>query len=212
MAETTKINDVEEIEVSIEGACRLLGALGADLDDLKTDEAFRDFLELHRPAPEALPWDLRDMHAITAMQAHLTSCYDKFWAGSEVRDKTSKQAYRWADAMLSAKGTVTIPVLERLLTDADKDKGLAQNEATSMLNKYGAACKLKSEAVEALKGLVEVIEAAGLINLSNGVQLGPTVWFVKASDAIAYGKGVIAEAEAAVAQAETAPNPEATHA
>lgn len=32
--------------------------------------------------------------------------------------------------------------------------------------------------------LVEVINMAGLINLSNGVQLGQTSWYVKASDAM----------------------------
>ena len=37
---------------------------------------------------------------------------------------------------------------------------------------------------EAAMGLVRVIDAAGLYNLSTGVQLGPTVWFVKASDAM----------------------------
>jgi hypothetical protein len=35
----------------------------------------------------------------------------------------------------------------------------------------------------ALRRLVNVIDAAGLLNLANGVQLGPTVWYVKASDA-----------------------------
>lgn len=37
----------------------------------------------------------------------------------------------------------------------------------------------------ALRGLVGVIEAAGLENLTRGVQLGQTVWYVKASDAMA---------------------------
>lgn len=37
----------------------------------------------------------------------------------------------------------------------------------------------------ALRGLVSVIEAAGLEHLSRGVQLGQTVWYVKASDAMA---------------------------
>lgn len=38
--------------------------------------------------------------------------------------------------------------------------------------------------VEALKELVVVIDAAGLRNLTTGVQLGPTVWYVKANDAM----------------------------
>ena len=37
----------------------------------------------------------------------------------------------------------------------------------------------------ALRGLVGVIEAAGLDKLARGVELGQTVWFVKASDAMA---------------------------
>lgn len=37
----------------------------------------------------------------------------------------------------------------------------------------------------AVRGLVSVIEAAGLENLSRGVQLGQTVWYVKATDAMA---------------------------
>ncbi len=48
----------------------------------------------------------------------------------------------------------------------------------------------------ALTHLVKVIEAAGLLNLSNGVQLGPTVWYVKACDAIDYARRAIAKAEA----------------
>lgn len=37
---------------------------------------------------------------------------------------------------------------------------------------------------EALSALVDVVEAAGLHNLVNGVQLGRVVWYVKASDAM----------------------------
>lgn len=46
---------------------------------------------------------------------------------------------------------------------------------------------------EALLRLVEVIDAAGLNNLSNGVQLGQTSWFVKASDRVEYARSVLAE-------------------
>lgn len=44
---------------------------------------------------------------------------------------------------------------------------------------------------EALRDLVEIIDKAGLHNLSRGVELGPTVWFVKASDRVAYARHVI---------------------
>ncbi len=54
----------------------------------------------------------------------------------------------------------------------------------------------------ALEGLISVIEATGLDNLSRGVQLGPTVWYVKASDALRIAKQVIAPPSA------PAPTPE----
>jgi hypothetical protein len=43
----------------------------------------------------------------------------------------------------------------------------------------------------ALSHLVEVIDAAGLLNLSNGVQLGPTVWYVKASEAMDIARAAL---------------------
>lgn len=48
----------------------------------------------------------------------------------------------------------------------------------------------------ALKGLVGIIDSAGLQNLTNGVELGPTVWFVKASEAMEFARDAIAKAEA----------------
>lgn len=45
---------------------------------------------------------------------------------------------------------------------------------------------------DALDELVCVLNAAGLINLMRGVQLGPTVWFVKASDALSAAEDVLA--------------------
>jgi hypothetical protein len=47
----------------------------------------------------------------------------------------------------------------------------------------------------ALRGLVAIIDKAGLLSLSNGVQLGQTAWYVKASDAIEYARAAIAKAE-----------------
>lgn len=46
----------------------------------------------------------------------------------------------------------------------------------------------------ALRGLVEIIDAAGLANLSIGVQLGPTSWYVKANDRLERARAVIAQA------------------
>lgn len=53
------------------------------------------------------------------------------------------------------------------------------------------------ELVEALNDLVVVIKAAGLANLSNGVQLGQTAWFVKASDAMTSAKSALTRATGA---------------
>ena len=43
-------------------------------------------------------------------------------------------------------------------------------------------------AIDALHALIRVIEAAGLNNLANGVQLGQVSWLVKANDAMAEGR------------------------
>ena len=47
--------------------------------------------------------------------------------------------------------------------------------------------------IEALEGLVTVIDAAGLYNLSTGVQLGGTVWYVKATDALDEARALLAQ-------------------
>jgi hypothetical protein len=54
---------------------------------------------------------------------------------------------------------------------------------------------LAPELREALKDLVEIIDRAGLLNLSNGVQLGATSWYAKASDCHDYAVRVLAKAE-----------------
>lgn len=41
---------------------------------------------------------------------------------------------------------------------------------------------------EALADLLKLIDAAGLLNLSNGVQLGQTAWYVKMTDATNYAR------------------------
>lgn len=51
------------------------------------------------------------------------------------------------------------------------------------------------ELLWALKETWRVLHAAGLLHLSNGVQLGQTVWFVKASDAQHLSELAIAKAE-----------------
>jgi hypothetical protein len=50
------------------------------------------------------------------------------------------------------------------------------------------------ELLDALSELVWIIDRAGLLNLSNGVQLGPTSWYVKASDRLEAARAVLAKA------------------
>ncbi len=78
----------------------------------------------------------------------------------------------------------------------------------TFLDNHGKLCSLalaeakRKEAIEAaaddlldgLKDLVDIIEAAGLHNLTRGVVLGPTVWYVKASDRLAHAKMLIQRA------------------
>lgn len=57
-----------------------------------------------------------------------------------------------------------------------------------------AALRKRVEELEAaLCGLIEVIDAAGLYNLSTGVQLGQTVWYVKASDALDAARALLSQ-------------------
>jgi predicted nucleic acid-binding Zn-ribbon protein len=46
---------------------------------------------------------------------------------------------------------------------------------------------------EALESLVDIIDKAGLLNLSNGVQLGQTSWYVKASDRLEFARAALAQ-------------------
>lgn len=55
-------------------------------------------------------------------------------------------------------------------------------------------------ALDALKSLVEIIDKAGLSNLTNGVQLGQTSWYVKASARLEDARAAIADLEAEIAQ------------
>lgn len=55
--------------------------------------------------------------------------------------------------------------------------------------------KLREEALDALYGLVWIIDKAGLINLSNGVQLGATSWYVKANGWLEKSREVLKRAE-----------------
>jgi hypothetical protein len=55
------------------------------------------------------------------------------------------------------------------------------------------AYEAHQRAAQALRALVEIVEKAGLMQLSRGVELGPTVWFVKASERMEYAQAALAE-------------------
>jgi hypothetical protein len=68
-----------------------------------------------------------------------------------------------------------------------------EEEATHWAN-----ARLASAAPDLLEALTEtwrVLRAAGLLNLVNGVQLGPTSWYIKISDAERLSDAAIAKAE-----------------
>lgn len=79
----------------------------------------------------------------------------------------------------------------------------------SILSNEGILCgldmaqQLRAQAImdtsqdllDSLRGLVDIVERAGLYNLSRGVQLGPTVWYVKASEQIEWAKSILEKAE-----------------
>lgn len=54
---------------------------------------------------------------------------------------------------------------------------------------------VQADLLAALKNLVAIIDAAGLLQLSNAVQLGATSWYVKASDRMDVAQAVIAKAK-----------------
>jgi hypothetical protein len=49
-----------------------------------------------------------------------------------------------------------------------------------------------AEALDALRWVMKVIDAAGPINLADGVQIGPTAWYVKMMDAHRNATDVLA--------------------
>lgn len=55
--------------------------------------------------------------------------------------------------------------------------------------------KAAPELYEALRETWRVLRAAGLLNLSNGVQLGQTAWYVKITDAEALSDAALTKAE-----------------
>lgn len=54
---------------------------------------------------------------------------------------------------------------------------------------------VNAELVAVLENLTSVIDSAGLYNLSRGVELGSTVWYVKATDGMDAARAAIAKAQ-----------------
>lgn len=62
----------------------------------------------------------------------------------------------------------------------------------------GAAARIR----EALEDVLDLLGKAGLLNLSNGVQLGPTAWYVKMSDAVDFARRQLASEQPRAALSE----------
>jgi hypothetical protein len=85
---------------------------------------------------------------------------------------------------------------QRQMADAAERLGmLAASHVGALLAALSAAEAERDRLRETLEDLVSIIDAAGLYNLSNGVQLGPTVWYVKASERLYYARAALAPAK-----------------
>lgn len=69
-------------------------------------------------------------------------------------------------------------------------------EAYAAANAIERLIKERDEALEALREAVFIIDKAGLSNLVNGVQLGQTSWFVKATERFDYARSILSKHEA----------------
>lgn len=96
-------------------------------------------------------------------------------------------------------GDITVGELRALKRAHDEGWEAAEQvervriEKEAMLDKATLLSVQNRELGDALRDLVAIIEKAGLNNLANGVQLGPTVWYVKASERIDFAKMVLRE-------------------
>jgi len=70
-----------------------------------------------------------------------------------------------------------------------------REKAVALLSEWIAEDRELSEKIEELRsaliGLVAIINKAGLVNLSHGVQLGSISWLMKATDAVNYAEMVL---------------------
>jgi len=105
-----------------------------------------------------------------------------------------------ADACINAISDLSEANARRLVACWNASIGIptAELEAAAdgrLLNIFEGLISERDELLAALKQVIGVIDAAGLHNLSNGVQLGQTVWYVKASDAKDAARAAIERAE-----------------
>lgn len=68
----------------------------------------------------------------------------------------------------------------------------ANNEAEALV--AAKSFMVIGDLIGSLVGLTSIIENAGLLNLSKGVELGQVSWFVKAADCMAYAKETLEKA------------------
>lgn len=93
----------------------------------------------------------------------------------------------------------------KLRAEAAEAQAAADREGTKRYaDKWRAAEARVRELEGALRELVWIIDKAGLLNLSNGVQLGQTSWYVKAYDRLEAARAALAAAlrEAAAGERE----------
>ena len=95
---------------------------------------------------------------------------------AELREKFSKQHKKWLIGTCDDAEAAQEWVMENLPS------------LLALLPPAPAVC----EVTEALESLVRVIDAAGVNNLTNGVQLGQTSWFVKCTDAMSRARKALA--------------------
>ena len=90
-----------------------------------------------------------------------------------------------------------VPLVE-LLRETTRDMAHECTAPPVLWNELSNACLDAAEVIEelhaTLRGIVEIVDAAGLLNLSNGVQLGQTSWYVKAVDRFDRARAALSKA------------------
>lgn len=100
----------------------------------------------------------------------------------------------------SIVGWPVVAPMGRLICDialGHKPPGVSDGDWSAHYVEVEANARLVAASPELfarLERLIAVIDMAGLLNLSNGVQLGQTSWYVKASDALEAARTAITQA------------------